>query len=151
MQGVRDDLIDVIATDHAPHTLEEKAQTYFKAPAGLPLVQHSLQILLEFYHEGRLSLERIVQKGAHNPALLFRVAERGFIREGYFADLVAVDLDKPQRITPESLVYKCGWSPFEGERFASSIHMTVLNGDIVFREGVMTDEPRGRRLEFRGT
>jgi len=151
MQGVRDDLIDVIATDHAPHTLEEKAQTYFKAPAGLPLVQHSLQILLEFYHEGRLSLERIVQKGAHNPALLFRVADRGFIREGYFADLVAVDLDKPQRITPESLVYKCGWSPFEGERFASSIHMTVLNGDVVFREGVMTDEPRGRRLEFRGT
>lgn len=151
MRGVCDDLIDVIATDHAPHTLEEKAQTYFKAPAGLPLVQHSLQILLEFYHGERLSLERIVQKSAHNPALLFQVAERGFIREGYFADLVAIDLHRPQRITPESLVYKCGWSPFEGERFRSSIHMTILNGDIVFREGVITDEPRGRRLEFRGS
>jgi len=148
MRAVCDDRIDVIATDHAPHTLEEKAQTYFKAPAGLPLVQHSLQILLEFHHQGRLSLETIAQKGAHNPAVLFRIAERGFIREGYFADLVAVDLNKPQRITPESLVYKCGWSPFEGERFSSSIHMTILNGEVVFREGVITDTPGGRRLSF---
>ena len=142
-----DDLIDVIATDHAPHTLDEKKQTYFKAPAGLPLVQHSLQVLLQLYHEERLSLERIVQKSAHNPALLFQIAERGFVREGYFADLVVVDLCKPQQITPESLIYKCGWSPFEGERFSSSIHMTILNGDVVFREGVSTEEPKGRRLE----
>jgi len=149
IRGVCDDLIDVIATDHAPHTLDEKKQTYFKAPAGLPLVQHSLQVLLQLYHEERLSLERIVQKSAHNPALLFQIAERGFVREGYFADLVVVDLCKPQQITPESLIYKCGWSPFEGERFSSSIHMTILNGDVVFREGVSTDEPKGRRLEFK--
>lgn len=148
VQGVCDDLIDVIATDHAPHTLEEKSHSYFKAPAGLPLVQHALQILLELYHRGRLTMEAIARKAAHNPAVLFRIVDRGFIREGYFADLVAVDLNSPERVTPESLAYKCGWSPFEGERFGSSVRMTVLNGDIVHREGVTTDEPRGRRLEF---
>ena len=148
VQGVRDDVIDVIATDHAPHTREEKAQSYFKAPSGLPLVQHSLQILLEMHSAGGLSLEAITRKAAHNPAVLFRIADRGFIREGYFADLVAVDLDDPQQVTPGSLLYKCGWSPFEGERFSSSIYLTFLNGDIVFRDGVVEDEPLGRRLEF---
>ena len=148
MQGVCDDVIDVIATDHAPHTREEKAQSYFKAPSGLPLVQHSLQILLEMHSAGRLSLEAITRKAAHNPAVLFRIADRGFIREGYFADLVAVDLDNAEQVTPESLAYKCGWSPFEGERFSSSVYMTIVNGEIAFHEGVVNDEPLGRRLQF---
>ena len=148
VQGVRDDVIDVIATDHAPHTQEEKAQSYFKAPAWLPLVQHSLQILLEMHLAGQLSLPAITRKAAHNPAVLFGVVGRGFIREGYFADLVAVDLNVPQQVTPDSLLYKCGWSPFEGERFSSSIYLTILNGDIVFRDGVVKDEPLGRRLDF---
>ena len=147
--GVRSDLIDVIATDHAPHTIAEKAQQYFAAPAGLPLVQHALQVLLELHHAGRLSLERIVRKAAHNPATLFGIADRGFIREGYFADLVAVDLDRPQRVTPQDVLYKCGWSPFEGERFSSSIYMTVVNGGIAFRAGVVAAAPRGKPLTFR--
>ena len=141
-------MIDVIATDHAPHTREEKAQSYFKAPAGLPLVQHSLQILLEMHLAGQLSLPAITRKAAHNPAVLFGVVGRGFIREGYFADLVAVDFNVPQQVTPDSLLYKCGWSPFEGERFSSSIYLTILNGDIVFHDGVVKDEPLGRRLDF---
>ena len=148
IDGVRTDLIDVIATDHAPHTLEEKEQSYFKAPAGLPLVQHSLQILLEHYRSGLFTLEQIVQKAAHNPALLFRVADRGFIREGYFADLLAVDLERPAEITVDSLRYKCGWSPLEGVRFGSSIVLTIVNGAVVFREGLATDEPKGQPLSY---
>jgi len=148
LQGVSTDLIDVIATDHAPHTMEEKMQSYFKAPAGLPLVQHSLQILLEFNRTNQLSLEKIVRKSSHNPAVLFGIVDRGFIREGYFADLVSIDLDKPQKITSESLLYRCGWSPFEGESFGSSIHMTMLNGEVVFRNGWITDTPSGKPLDF---
>lgn len=148
LQGVSTDLIDVIATDHAPHTIEEKMQPYFMAPAGLPLVQHSLQILLEFNRTNQLSLEKIVRKSSHNPAVLFGIVDRGFIREGYFADLVSIDLDKPQKITSESLLYRCGWSPFEGESFNSSIHMTMLNGEVVFRNGWITDTPSGKPLDF---
>ena len=139
----------MIATDHAPHTMEEKMQSYFKAPAGLPLVQHSLQILLEFNRTNQLSLEKIVRKSSHNPAVLFGIVDRGFIREGYFADLVSIVLDKPQKITSESLLYRCGWSPFEGESFGSSIHMTMLNGEVVFRNGWITDTPSGKPLDFR--
>ncbi len=148
MAGVRGGRIDVIATDHAPHTLKEKAQKYFDAPAGLPLVQHSLQILLECCRAGRIPLEMIAEKTAHNPAILFGVAERGFVREGYFADLVAVGLNEPETVTVESLAYKCGWSPFEGERFSSSVYLTILNGEIVFRDGSVTGEPGGQPLEF---
>ena len=148
IRGVQQDLIDVIATDHAPHTRQEKEQTYFKVPAGLPLVQHSLQVLLQQYHAGVFTLEQIVIKAAHNPASLFRVVDRGFLREGYCADLVVVDLNRPYDVTPETLQYKCGWSPFEGVTFSSSIVVTVVNGEVVFRDGVVVDEPRGRALEF---
>lgn len=148
IRGVQQDLIDVIATDHAPHTRQEKEQTYFKAPAGLPLIQHSLQMLLQQYHGGVFTLEEIVTKVAHNPARLFRVVDRGFLREGYYADLVVVDLSRPYDVTPETLLYKCGWSPLEGVTFSSSIVATVVNGAVVFKDGVILDEPRGRALEF---
>lgn len=148
IRGVQQDLIDVIATDHAPHTRQEKEQTYFKAPAGLPLIQHSLQMLLQQYHGGVFTLEEIVTKVAHNPARLFRVVDRGFLREGYYADLVVVDLSRPYDVTPETLQYKCGWSPLEGVTFSSSIVATVVNGAVVFKDGVILDEPRGRALEF---
>ena len=118
------------------------------APAGLPLVQHSLQTMLEFNEANQLSLERIVRKSSHNPAVLFGIVDRGFIREGYFADLVSIDLDKPQTITSENILYRCGWSPFEGESFSSSIHMTILNGDIVFRSGEVMERPSGQPLAF---
>jgi dihydroorotase len=146
--GLNDDRIDVVATDHAPHTLEEKSHTYFGAPAGLPLVQHSLAILLELHRRGALSLERIVQKAAHNPARLFGIAERGFIREGFFADLVAVDLHGTTAVTPAQLRYKCGWSPFEGDTFHSEVKLTMVNGEIAYRGGVAAAAPAGRALTF---
>ena len=149
LEGVRDGRIDVIATDHAPHTLEEKSRPYFEAPAGLPLVQHSLQMLMESHLAGTISLTGIVEKTAHNPAALFSVVDRGFVREGYFADLVAVDVNEAEAVTPESLQYKCGWSPLEGVRFNSSVHLTMLNGKVVFRDGRLAVQPLGRRLEFK--
>lgn len=151
LQGLTQDRIDIIATDHAPHTLEEKSRTYFQAPAGLPLVQHSLLMLLEHYLEGRLGLELIVEKAAHNPARRFGIQERGFLREGYFADLVAVDLDRGTRVTPDQLRYKCGWSPLEGVRFNASIHTTLLNGDVVYESGRVRGKPNGQALTFSHT
>ncbi|NIW23880.1 MAG: dihydroorotase [Gammaproteobacteria bacterium] len=148
LAAVRDDRIDVIATDHAPHTLEEKQQRYFDAPAGLPLVQHSLQMLLEYYHRGLLTLEQIVRKAAHNPAILFGVKDRGFLREGCYADIAVVNLERSQRITTENVRYKCGWSPLEGEELGASLVMTLVNGTIVVREGEVLVEPGGRALEF---
>jgi len=148
--GVLDDRIDVIATDHAPHTLAEKARSYFEAPSGLPLVQHSLLMLLEQHAEGLFSLPKIVEKAAHNPATLFGIVERGFIREGYFADFVAVDLDAVTRVDAAQVRYKCGWSPFEGTVFHSSVFLTVLNGAPVYRDGQPVLGPRAARaLEFR--
>lgn len=146
--GVNEDRIDVIATDHAPHTREEKHLKYFEAPSGLPLVQHSLLMLLEQHHAGTFSLETIVEKAAHNPARLFRIRERGFVREGYYADLVVVDLDKQTRVTPEQLRYKCGWSPLEGQSLHAAVDMTVLNGVVVFAGGKVRSAARGRELEF---
>jgi dihydroorotase len=144
------DRIDVIATDHAPHTLAEKARGYFEAPSGLPLVQHSLPMLLEQHAQGLFSLPKIVEKTAHNPALLFGIAERGFIREGYFADLVAVNLADVTRVDAAQVLYKCGWSPFEGTEFRGSVALTVLNGVPVFRDGQALPVPRAARaLEFR--
>ena len=145
---MRDGLIDVIATDHAPHTLEEKSRPYFQSPAGLPLVQHSLQMLLELHLAGKMPLTSIPEKAAHNPALLFGVVDRGFVREGWFADLVAVDVNKGQVVTASGLDYKCGWSPLEGERLDSRVYLTMLNGEIVFRDGRVADQPLGRPLEF---
>ncbi len=150
LAAVRDDRLDVIATDHAPHTLEEKQQSYFSAPAGLPLVQHSLQMLLEHYRCGRLTLEQIVRKAAHNPARLFGVRDRGFLREGYYADIAVVDLERPETVTSQNVRYKCGWSPLEGVELGASVVMTLVNGTVVVRDGEILAEPGGRRLEFCG-
>jgi dihydroorotase len=136
------DRIDVIATDHAPHTSAEKARGYFEAPSGLPLVQHSLLMLLDQHAQGLFTLPKIVEKAAHNPALLFGIAERGFIREGYYADLVAVDLAATTRVDAKQVLYKCGWSPFEGTEFRGRIALTVLNGAPVFRDGEHIAGPR---------
>ncbi len=147
-EALLDDRIDVIATDHAPHTIEEKANTYFKAPSGGPLVQHSLVSMLEFYHLGKISLEWLVNKMCHAPAVCFQVKERGFIREGYYADLVVVDLNKPWVVSKENILYHCGWSPFEGEIFHSSVIMTFVNGNLVYNDGVFNEDSRGMRLDF---
>lgn len=147
-KAVVDDVIDVIATDHAPHTAAEKARPYFEAPAGLPLVQHMLPALMELNARGVFTLEQIVEKAAHNPARLFGVSERGFIREGYFADLVVVDPDGTTTVTPDQVRYRCGWSPFEGETFSAEIVLTICNGNVVFRDGEVRGGPQGRELEF---
>ncbi len=147
-KALLDDRIDVIATDHAPHTLEEKSQQYLQAPSGGPLVQHSLVAMLEFVKEGRLSVEKMVQKMMHNPAVLFQIEDRGFIREGYYADIAIVNTNRPQTVTKDNLYYKCGWSPFEGTTFSSSVTATVLNGKVVMENGVITGEPSGKRLLF---
>ena len=139
--------IDIIATDHAPHTKEEKAQKYFKAPSGLPLVQHSLLALFELIARGELDLETVVQRAMHAPAQRFGVQERGFLREGAYADLVLVDPSKPTVVTPESLLYKCGWSPFDGHTFAASIASTWVNGELAWDGGKVL-APRGQRLRF---
>jgi dihydroorotase len=148
-RAVATDVIDVIATDHAPHTLEEKSRGYFEAPSGLPLVQHSLLMLLEQHRDGLFSLEKIVEKAAHNPALLFGIEQRGFVREGYFADLVAVDLDGSTLVDQREIRYKCGWSPLEGTRFHSRVLLTVVNGVPVYRDGQPTGARAARALEFR--
>lgn len=149
VRAVVEDRIDVIATDHAPHTLEEKSRRYFEAPSGLPLVQHSLVMLLEQHRAGLLSLATIVEKTAHNPARLFGIVDRGFIREGWYADLAVVDLAAATRVTSDSVLYRCGWSPLEGETFHSAVHMTVLNGRIAYRNGAISPERLARPLEFR--
>lgn len=142
------DVIDVIATDHAPHTLAEKERGYFEAPSGLPLVQHSLLMLLEQHREGLFSLEKIVEKAAHSPAMRFGIEKRGFVREGYFADLVAVDLDGSTLVDAAEIRYKCGWSPLEGTRFHSRVLLTVVNGVPVYRDGQPTGARAARALEF---
>src|SRR4030043_438470 len=148
INGVNNDLIDVIATDHAPHTIEEKANTYFKAPSGGPLVQHSLPVMLEFWHRKIFSLEQIVEKMCHNPAILFNIRERGFIREGYKADLCLVNPDDPWTVSKENILYKCGWSPFEGTTFRSKVVMTFVNGMPVYNKGIFDEDYRGQRLLF---
>lgn len=149
--AVLDNRIDVIATDHAPHTIEEKTQSYLKAPSGGPLVQHSIQAMLDFYHDKKITLETIVQKMSHNVAELFRIKERGYIREGYYADLVLVNLNKPYTVTKENLLYKCGWSPFEGHTFKSSIEKTFVNGHLVYDGGKFDESKLGQRLLFNNT
>lgn len=147
-QALLDDRLDIIATDHAPHTEEEKGQTYFKAPSGLPLVQHSLNVLLEFYHQGRISLERIVEKACHAPAECFRIEDRGYLDEGCWADMVVVDLDREWTVSRENILYKCGWSPFEGHTFRGKIESTLVNGNLAWRQGALDDRVLGQRLLF---
>lgn len=147
-QAVLDNKIDVIATDHAPHTIEEKDQTYFKAPSGGPLVQHALLALFEKSLEGVISKERVIEKTAHAPATLFGVVERGYIREGYFADLVVVDPNSKTTVEKSNLLYKCGWSPFEGVTFNHKIEKTFVNGELVFNEDKIIDQSIGKRLNF---
>ena len=149
--AVNADRIDVIATDHAPHTLEEKGRAYFEAPSGLPLVQHSLLMLLEQHAQGLFTLPKIVEKAAHNPAVLFNIVDRGFIREGYYADLVAVDLAARTRVDAAQVRYKCGWSPLEGLVLRGAVALTVLNGTPVFRDGQPIAGPRrAQPLRFGG-
>jgi dihydroorotase len=147
LKGLLDNHIDVIATDHAPHTIEEKNNSYFKAPSGGPLVQHSLVAMLEFFHNGKITLEQIAQKMAHNPAILFRIKDRGFIREGYYADLVITDMNKSWTAERKNILAKCGWSPFEGQLFHSSIMQTFVSGNLAYDAGKLV-EGTGRRLSF---
>ena len=148
LQGVIDNKIDVFATDHAPHTLEEKQNSYFSAPSGGPLVQHCLPALLDLYHQGKISLEKIVEKSSHAVADLFDVERRGYIREGYYADLVLVDLAQSNEVTKSSLLYKCQWSPFEGYTFNSSVTHTIINGKVSYEEGKLIEVGPGMRLKF---
>ncbi|MCB0458041.1 MAG: dihydroorotase [Flavobacteriaceae bacterium] len=147
-KALLDDRIDVIATDHAPHTLEEKNQVYTKAPSGGPLVQHALVALLEMYHRGVIPLEKIVEKFAHNPAVLFQIKDRGYIRKGYKADLVLVDLNAPWVVNKDNILYHCGWSPFEGTVFKSRVHYTLVNGNLTFENGKFPNRTHGERLTF---
>ena len=146
--AVNDDRIDIIATDHAPHTISEKGKSYFKAPAGLPLVQHVLLCLFDMANSGRFSYERIVDKTSHAVADIFGVVDRGYVREGYFADLVLMDIDRPYAVDSGNLLAKCHWSPFEGHTFRSTVDMTIVNGRIVYRDGLLTGEIAGQRLAF---
>jgi dihydroorotase len=146
--AVLDGRIDVIATDHAPHTIEEKQQVYTKAPSGGPLVQHAVLAMLDFYKQGKISLEKIVEKMSHNVADMFDIDRRGFVREGYHADLVLVDLNKTTTVTKQTILYKCGWSPFEGHSFGSAIEKTFVNGHLVFNNGIFDESETGKRISF---
>lgn len=148
LKALLDNRIDVIATDHAPHTLKEKNNNYVNAPSGGPMVQHALVALLELYHKEKISLEKIVEKTAHNPAILFQIKNRGFIRKGYKADLVLVDLNSPWAVKKENLLYKCGWSPFEGTIFKSRITHTLVNGSVVYENSKFTAKSNAERLIF---
>ena len=147
-KALLDDRIDVIATDHAPHTLEEKNNSYLKAPSGGPLVQHALPAMLENFHKGVISLEKIVEKMCHNPAILFDVEKRGFIKPGYFADLVIVNLNHPWTVTKDNILYKCGWSPFEGTTFKARVSHTILNGRLVYENFKVSEQKAAMKLTF---
>jgi dihydroorotase len=148
LKGVLEDYIDVIATDHAPHTLAEKQQPYSQAPSGGPLVQHALPALLEMHLQGKISLEKIAEKTAHNLAICFDIEKRGFIREGYWADLVLVDLTDSWTVTKLNNFYKCGWSPFDGDTFQASITHTFVSGNLAYQNGKFTTDQIGKRLTF---
>ena len=149
IKALLENKIDIIATDHAPHTWDEKNNTYTQAPAGLPLVQHGMQILMDLYDQNIINLETVVEKTSHNVARRFQIKDRGFIREGYFADIAILDIDKPYTVSKENILYKCGWSPFDGHNFKSSIFMTLVNGNIAFKDGIIADDlPFGMQIEF---
>lgn len=147
-KALLDDRIDVIATDHAPHTLEEKKQVYTKAPSGGPLVQHAFVAMIEMYHRGKISLEKIAEKMCHNPSILFEVEKRGYIKPGYFADLVVIDINNPWSVNKDNILYKCGWSPFEGTTFRSRITHTFINGTLAYHNFKVLDVKAGKRLTF---
>ena len=147
-EALLDDRLDVIATDHAPHTIDEKNNTYLKAPSGLPLIQHSLNVMLEFYHQGKISLEKIVDKMSHKPAECFSIKDRGYIREGYFADLALVDIEHSWQVAKDNILYKCGWSPFEGHAFKGKVSRTFVNGNEVYTNGRFNEAIKGERLSF---
>jgi len=147
-KALLDDRIDVIATDHAPHTLEEKEQVYTKAPSGGPLVQHGLISMLEAVKQGKISLPKVIEKMCHNPAKIFKIEKRGFLRVGYYADIVVVDLNESQLVEKENILYKCGWSPFEGTTFSSTVTHTFVNGNLIFENGAFNESIKGQRLKF---
>jgi dihydroorotase len=148
INGLKSGLTDIVATDHAPHTSEEKSNSYFKCPSGGPLVQHSLVAMLELWHKKIFSLEMIVEKMCHNPAIIFNIRRRGFIREGYKADLCLVDPQNPWTVSSENILYKCGWSPLEGITFSSKVIMTIVNGTVVYDNGILNEDYRGQKLLF---
>jgi dihydroorotase len=148
LKAVLDGRIDVIATDHAPHTTEEKAQPYLQAPSGGPLVQHALPAMLELYHHGKITLEQIAEKMAHNVATIFQIEKRGFIREGYWADLALVNLNNPWQVNKGNILYKCGWSPFEGNTFRAKVVSTIVSGNLVYENGKLISEQSGQRMTF---
>jgi dihydroorotase len=150
-KALLDNRIDVVATDHAPHTIEEKKNNYLNAPSGGPLVQHALISMMEHVKKGKITIERVVEKMAHNPAILFRIKERGFIREGYYADIVVVDPSRSYSVQQSNILYKCGWSPFEGYTFSSSINKTFVNGEIVYENNKVAEGANGMRLSFNPT
>ena len=146
--ALNDDRIDIIATDHAPHTLDEKAQAYTKAPSGGPMVQHALPVLPECVQQGKITLEKVVEKMCHNPAILFDIEQRGYIREGYFADLVLVNTNESQTVTRNNVLYKCGWSPLEGTRLRGAVTHTIINGDVIYNQGSFIQKPKVKALTF---
>ena len=148
LAALLDNRLDIIATDHAPHTINEKSGAYFKSMSGGPLVQHALPTMLEFYHQGKISLEKIVEKMSHHVAEIYRIKQRGYIREGYFADLVLVDLNQQWQVTHKNTLYKCQWSPFENQFFKSKIIKTFVNGNLVYNDGIINEEKQGKRLLF---
>lgn len=148
-KALLDDRLDVIATDHAPHTWEEKNVPYEQAHAGIPLVQHSLLLMMHYFKEGRISIEKIVQKMSHAVADCFQIQDRGYIREGYYADLVIVDPEQHTTVSKENILYKCGWSPFSGETFPASITHTFVNGHLVYGNGRWDESVKGKRLTFK--
>ena len=148
LKGVLDNHLDIIATDHAPHTIAEKEQPYLKAPSGGPLVQHALPALFEMYHQKKITLEKIAEKTAHNVAICFNIDRRGFIREGYWADLVLVNLNDPFKVTRQNVLYKCGWSPFEGQTFQAEVTHTFVSGNLAYQKGRFTTRENGKRLTF---
>lgn len=143
-----DDRIDIVATDHAPHLLAEKNNSYTKAPSGGPLVQHALPAMLEKYHEGIIGLEQIVRKMCHNPAILFQIDRRGFIKEGHFADLAVINPNAPWQVNKDNILYKCKWSPFEGQSFRSKLTHTFVNGHLAYEKGKFSDHKNAKRLTF---
>ena len=147
-EGIKDNKIDIIASDHAPHTIQEKNNKYLNCPSGGPMVQHTILSLLQNCEKYGVSIEKIVEKIAHNPAIIFKVNKRGFLREGYYADIVLIDAHTPTFVTQESLLYKCGWSPFEGQKFDNSINRTILNGNVVYEDGRVNSIPYGKKITF---
>ena len=143
-----DDRLDIIATDHAPHTWSEKDNNYMSSPSGVPLIQHSLNVMLEFYHQGKISLEKIVEKMCHAPAECFNIRRRGYVGEGNWADLVLFDLEKEWKVTKNNIYYKCNWSPFEGHTFKGKVTSTIVSGHLAYHDGVFDESKKGERVKF---